>query len=50
MYRCDICCSFIGKEAHDLDKDMFTEKLIRNAPFDYIKLLETAENQSKPFV
>lgn len=29
---------------------MFTEKLIRNAPFDYTKLLEIVENQPKPFI
>lgn len=44
------CAYLVGKEAYDLDKDMVIEKLIRNAPFDYTKLLEIAESQPKPFI
>ena len=44
------CAYLVGKGAYDLDKDMVIEKLIRNAPFDYTKLLEIAESQPKPFI
>ena len=35
------------KGAHDLNKEMLPEKLIRNYPFDYTALLEAAANQSE---
>ena len=35
------------KGAHDLDKEMLTEKLIKNYPFDYTALLEAAAEQSE---
>lgn len=47
MRMCVTCCLITGKGAHDLDKEMLTEKIIRNHPFDYTALLEAAENQSE---
>ena len=47
-----VCCPLFstGKEAHDLDKEMLIEKLIKNYPFDYTALLEAAENQSESII
>lgn len=47
MRMCVTCCLTNRKGAHDLDKEMLIEKLIRNYPFDYTALLEAAENQSE---
>lgn len=47
MRMCVTRCLITGKGAHDLDKEMLTEKIIRNHPFDYTALLEAAENQSE---
>ena len=50
MRICVTCCLIIGKGAHDLDKEMLIEKLIKNYPFDYTALLEAAENQSESII
>lgn len=47
MRMCVTRCLTTGKGAHDLDKEMLTEKLIKNYPFDYTALLEAAANQSE---
>lgn len=47
MRMCVICYLITRKGAHDLDKEMATEKIIRNHSFDYTALLEVAENQSE---
>ena len=50
MRICVTCCLIIGKGAHDLDKEMLIDKLIKNYPFDYMALLETAADQSEHII
>ena len=50
MRMCVTRCLGTGKGAHDLDKEMLTEKLIRNYPFDYTALLKAATNQSEQII
>ena len=47
MRMCVTRCLTTGKGAHDLNKEMLTEKLIKNYPFDYTALLKAAANQSE---
>ncbi len=47
MRMCVTRCLTTGKGAHDLDKEMLTEKIIKNYPFDYMALFEAAANQSE---